>query len=197
MATKLLITISDALQAYTIYVVGPLVGVVVLLAASMRTAQGRRLRDRLLLKVPLVGGILLGSNIFFLTTTLSTLLKGGVPPIEALKLAEQGMGNAMLRGKLAIVVETASGGTKLGEAFGQQRAFPSILAQAIVTGEMRGNLSDALGGIAEYYEDVTDRALSGATELIQPAVILIVAAVVGFVAVAVISGIYSTLGSVG
>ena len=85
----------------------------------------------------------------------------------------------------------------MGEAFGEQAGFPNILAQAVTTGEIRGNVADALASLADYYEDVTDRAVSGATELIQPAVILVVAGVVGFVAVAVISGIYSSLGSVG
>ena len=61
---------------------------------------------------------------------------------------------------------------------------------------MRGNLSDTLAGIAEYYRDRTDRALSGATELIQPAIILLVAGLVGFVAVAVVTGIYSTIGAI-
>ena len=75
--------------------------------------------------------------------------------------------------------------------------FPAILAQAIVTGEIRGGLGDTLSGLAGYYEEVTDRSLSGATELIQPAIILLVSGLVGFVAIAIISGIYSTLGSVG
>ena len=195
-ATQLLITISDALQAYGILFVGPLVGFAVLATVAFRTTPGKRLRDGVLLAIPVVSGILTGSNMFYLTTTLSTLLKAGVPPIEALKLAEEGLSNVVFRERLRQVTEKASGGMRLGRAFEEQGGFTSILGQAIVTGEMQGNIADTLGGLAEYYEDVTERAVSGATELIQPAVILIVAAVVGFVAVAVISGIYSTLGSV-
>lgn len=56
---------------------------------------------------------------------------------------------------------------------------------------------DTLGSLSDYYEDVTDSSLSSATELIQPAVILILAGLVGFVAVAVMTGIYSTLEQVG
>ena len=194
-ATRLLINISDVLQAYIFHILGPVAVLVLLVLLGSRSARVRRLRDRALLSFPVVGGILLASNMFSLTTTLSTLLRSGVPPIEALKSTEEGLGNAVMRERLAEVTRRASEGTKLGDAFAEHQGFPSILAQAVSTGEMRGSLSDSLGGLAEYYEDVTERSVSGATELIQPAVIIGVAAVVGFVAIAVISGIYSTLGS--
>ena len=194
-ATRLLINISDFLQAYILLVLGPVAVLVLLVLLGSRSPRVRRLRDRALLRVPVVGGILLASNMFSLTTTLSTLLRSGVPPIEALKSTEEGLGNAVMRERLAEVTHRASEGTKLGDAFADHQGFPSILAQAVSTGEMRGSLSDSLGGLAEYYEDVTERSVSGLTELIQPAVIIAVAGVVGFVAIAVISGIYSTLGS--
>ncbi len=194
--TRAMITISDVLQSYGTYVLGCLAGLAALVVAAMRTAEGRRLRDSILLRTPRVGRILLASNMFSLTTTLAALLRAGVAPVEALGLAEKGVGNAVLRERLAEVTRHVSEGTKLGAAFDQERGFPSVLSQAIVVGEMRGNLVDALTGLAEYYEDVTDQAVSGATELIQPAIILIIAGIVGFVAVAVVSGIYSTLGAI-
>ena len=195
-ATQLLITVSDALQAYGLFFIVPFMSMIVLFFISLRTETGSRIRDQVLLRVPVVGGVLLGSNMFFMTTTLSTLMNGGVAPIEAMKLAEQGLANAVIRQRLRSVTEIASAGTHLGEAFEQEKGFPPILSLAIVTGEMRGNVADSLANLAEYYEDVTDRSVSGATELIQPAIIVVVAGVVGFVAIAVISGIYSTLGSV-
>ena len=197
LATRLLIMISDALRAYTIFVIGPVVGLVALTVLSSRSAVGRKVRDRMLLTIPGVRGIISGSNMFYLTTTLSTLLRAGMPSVEALRLTQEGLTNAVFREGMDNVTRKASEGTRLGQAFSEEPRFSSIVAQAIVTGEMQGNLSDTLGGLADYYEDLTDRAVSGATEMIQPAVILIVAAVVGFVAVAVISGIYATLGSIG
>ena len=195
-ATNILITVSDALELYALFFIVPVVALAVLASALMRTPTGLRLRDHVLLTVPVVGKILLASNMFFLTTTLSTLLRGGVPPIEAMNLAEQGLSNTVMRDRLKRVTQKASEGTKLGEAFGEDSGFPPILAQAVITGEMRGSLVDTLSGLSDFYEDVTDRTVSGATELIQPAIIILVAGMVGFVAIAVISGIYSTLGSV-
>jgi type II secretory pathway component PulF len=150
-----------------------------------------------LLRVPIVGKVIVANNMFTLTSILSTLLKAGLSPVEALKLTQRGMANAYYRRKLAQVVERTTEGVKLGVAFGEDSGFPPIVSQAIITGEMRGSLADTISGLSEYYEDVTTGAASGITELIQPLIILFVALVVGFVAAAIISGIYSTLGAVG
>ena len=133
---------------------------------------------------------------FALTSILSTLLKAGMSPVEGLRLTQQGMANAYYRRRLGRVIDRATEGTRLGEAFGEESGFPAIVSQAIITGETRGRLDDTMSGLAEYYEDVTKRAAGGITELIQPAIILFVAGMVGFVAVAIISGIYSALGAV-
>ncbi len=194
--TRALIAVSDFLQANMAAVALPVVGTFLLGIVLMRTPWGSRQWDRILLRIPVAGSIAVGGNMFFLATTLVTLLRAGVSPIESLRLAQEGMSNAVLRESLAAVTRDASEGVRLAEAFARQPAFPPIISQAISTGEMRGNLSDTLAGIAEYYRDRTDRALSGATELIQPAIILLVAGLVGFVAVAVVTGIYSTIGAI-
>ena len=194
--TRALIAVSDFLQANMAAVALPVVGTFLLGIVLMRTPWGSRQWDRILLRIPVAGSIAVGGNMFFLATTLVTLLRAGVSPIKSLRLAQEGMSNAVLRESLAAVTRDASEGVRLAEAFARQPAFPPIISQAISTGEMRGNLSDTLAGIAEYYRDRTDRALSGATELIQPAIILLVAGLVGFVAVAVVTGIYSTIGAI-
>ena len=195
--TKLLLSLSDVLSVYAPFIMGLLVALVIAVPVSLKTEAGRHFKDGFLLKIPYIRNVLIGSNMFFLTTTLSTLLRGGIAPIEAMKLSENGLGNVVIRERLARVTQRASEGTRLGEAFEEERGFPPILAQAVVTGELQGSIADNLAGLADYYEDVTERSVSGATELIQPAIILVVATLVGFVAVAVVSGIYSTLGSVG
>ena len=181
---------------YVGYVLLAIIAGVVIVAAAMRTSGGKWVRDSLLLKIPVVGGILMSSNMFLLASTMVTLMKAGVPTIEALRLTEEGLSNVILRRKLAIVRTEATEGVKLGEAVSRQTVFPVLLSQSIAVGEMRGTQIDTLSGLANYYEQQSERSIAGATELIQPAIILLVSAVVGFVAVAVISGIYSSLSAV-
>ncbi len=127
---------------------------------------------------------------------MGTLLDNGVPPTDAIQLAEHSVKNAVILHALERVADDVSRGMRLAEAFQRQPAFPSLLSQAIATGELGGTLRETLDGVADYYEGETEKAVDSATELIQPTIILIVAGLVGFVAVGIISGIYSSLGAV-
>jgi len=195
-ATKLLIDISEFLRSYRLHIAVSALGGTVALMSYLRTRQGARVRDQVLLRVPVVGKVVLQSNLFNLTATFSTLLEAGVPPVEALGLSKESLSNVVLQERLEKVIAETSAGTRLGPAFQVHWPSPPLLSQGIMTGELAGNLPAALQSLAEYYEQETTRAVSGATELIQPAVIVMVGGLVGFVAVAVIAGIYSTIGSV-
>ena len=195
-ATRLLITISDFLQEYILYSLFAIGATVALSLIYMRTPTGTKIRDNTLLRLPMVGNVMMTSNMFMLTSTFVTLLEAGIAPIEALRLTSQGMVNVAIREKLDIATEMAEGGSRLAEAFGQQKIFPTLLSQALAVGEMRGTQVDTLHGLADYFERQTEKAIGLAMEMIQPLVITLVAALVGFVAVAVISGIYSTLNSI-
>ena len=131
-----------------------------------------------------------------MTTNMVTLLEAGVPVIESLRLTEQSTGNTVIKKGLNNVIENASQGVKLGQAFSDEKVFPSLLSQAIAIGELRGSVVDTLRGLSNYYEQQTNRAVSGMTEMVQPVITVVIAVLVGFVAVAVISGIYSTITSI-
>ena len=194
--TRVLIIVSEFSSEYGTSILIGLAVLAVLVFVALRTEIGRAATDTVLLRVPVIGRVIVANNMFALTSILSTLLRSGMSPVEALKLTQRGMANAYYRRRLGRVIDRATEGTRLGEAFEEDGGFPSIVSQAIVTGETRGSLDDTMSGLAEYYEDVTKRAAGGITELIQPAIILFVAGMVGFVAVATISGIYSALGAV-
>lgn len=194
--TQMLISIADFFANYRIHVflgVGGVVGVTWLYA---KTRRGTKMRDSLLLRIPVVGKVIMQSSLFSLTSTFSALLEAGIPTVEALRLSEEGLNNVILRDRLERVIEEATGGARLGAAFRQHWPQPPLLSQGIITGETAGNLPDALHGLTTYYEQESTRAIGAATELIQPAVILFVSLLVGFVATAVISGIYSALNSI-
>ncbi|CAI8024225.1 Type IV pilus assembly protein PilC [Geodia barretti] len=94
--------------------------------------------------------------------------QSGYVPGRGSQADAEGMANAYYRRRLGRVIDRATEGTKLGEAVGEDGGFPSIVSQAIITGETRGRLADTMSGLTEYYEEVTKRAAGGITELIQP-----------------------------
>ncbi len=113
-----------------------------------------------------------------------------------MSLSRQSVSNRVLRDRLDLTIREVNEGARLGAAFRDHWPRPPLLSQAIVTGEASGTLAVALRGLAEYYEQESVKAISSATELIQPGVIILVAGLVGFVAMAVMSGIYSALNSI-
>ena len=194
--TQLLITVSEFVQTYSLKLFVGMGATIMVLAAMVRTRIGAKMRDKLLLKIPIVSEVLIRSNLFSLTATFSRLLDAGIPTVDALALCKESLNNVVLKDRLDNVTKEATSGTRVGPSFRLHWPTPPLLSQAIVTGEVSGSLSDALHGLADYYEQEATKAVSAATELIQPAVIVLVALLVGFVAVAVISGIYSAIGTV-
>ena len=195
-ATQLLVKTSELVQAYKMAIFTILACLIVGGWLISHIPGGRRLIDRYFLTLPVASSVVMQSNLFNLTSTFGTLLRSGIPSMEALRLARESLGNVALRERLDLIIHDVEGGTRLGPAFRKHWPEPRLLSQGIITGEATGDLPAALDNMAEYYEQEATRAVSGATELIQPAVILLVAGMVGFVAVAVVGGVYSALGSV-
>ena len=196
LATRLLVGVSSSVQAFKTVMIIVLASLILGGWLIAQTKGGRRLIDRYLLRLPVAGTVVLQSNLFSLTSTFETLLRSGIPSMEALRLAKESLGNVILRERLDLIIADVEGGTRLGAAFRGHWPNPPLLSQGIITGEATGDLPSALSNMADYYEQEATRTVSGATELIQPAVILIVAGLVGFVAIAVVGGVYSALGSV-
>ncbi|MQG18615.1 MAG: type II secretion system F family protein [SAR202 cluster bacterium] len=194
--TKILIYSSEILSTYSYVFITIIFILISLFLLSTKVQISKMILDKFLLSIPIVSKIILSSNMFFITNTLSTLIKAGVPVIESMKLAEYVLTNSQIRKWLSLVTQKASQGEKLGDAFKAVKGFPTIISDAISISELKGELTETLDGLSSYYEDLTETSVSNTTELIQPIVILGVASVVGFIAVAVIQGIYSTLGAV-
>ena len=194
--TKMLIAIADFTTEYRLHMFLIIGGAVATCVAYFKTRGGSRLRDRLLLKIPVVSGVLVQSNLFNFTAVFATLLQAGIPTTESLRLSSESVNNQILHDRTDRIIQDVTEGGRLGQAFRQHWPNPPLLSQAIVTGEASGSLALSLRGLAEYYEQESVRAISGATEMIQPVVIIIVAGLVGFVATAVMSGIYSALNSI-
>lgn len=193
--TRLLMQGAELMRAYGLYGIGLALALGAGSVALRRTQRGGRVLGRVLMRVPIMGKTLILSNIFTLMSTLGTLLRSGVPMVESLRLVGREASPAIREGVERVVV-VVSAGESLSQAFTVAAVFPPLVAQAMRSGEAAGTMPQIVESLAEYYEKELDRAVGQAVEMIQPVVTLLVAAFVGFVAVAVLSGVYSTLGSI-
>jgi type IV pilus assembly protein PilC len=195
MTTRTLIAITKFTTAYRSHILAAILSMVTLTSLYTRTPIGRRQRDLLLLKLPVIGSINAQSNISRLCYTMSILLRAGLPMAEIMELVVQTMGNVILREALGRVRTEMLQGHGLSEPIRQETVFPTLLAQMVRVGEETGALDSNLETLAIFYEEEADRKISALTAMLEPALMLFVGGLVGFIAVSVIIPIYSLMGA--
>ncbi len=194
--TRFLIGLTKFVGAYGLHMA---VGAVVLgLAAFLYFSRpsGRRVLHLLILRLPLIGKINIEGSVARLCRTMSALLKAGLSLPETILLSKDTLGNEILREALEGVREETLQGRGLSEPLSKVRYFPRMLSHLARVGEETGTLDEHLATVAEFYEKEVDRALKVMTTVIEPAMILVLGLIVGFVAIAVIMPMYDLLGSI-
>ncbi|MBW8189550.1 type II secretion system F family protein [Neiella marina] len=155
-------------------------------AASFGFARAHRnsksLRDKtdaLILKLPVVGGILHQAAVARYTRTLSTTFAAGVPLIDALDSAAGASGNAVYRDAIQAVRSDVSSGIQLNNAMRQTRRFPDMVCQMVMIGEEAGSLDDMLAKVASIYEQQVDDAVDNLSSMLEPLIMVIIGTLVG------------------
>jgi len=193
--TRALIAITKFTTTYRSRILAAAASAVALASLYIRTPIGQRHRDLLLLKIPVIGSINVQSNISRLCHTMSILLKAGLPMTEIMELVVQAMGNVIFREALERVRTEMLQGHGLSRPISQEKVFPSLLAQMVRVGEETGALDSNLETLAFFYEEEADRKISALTGMLEPALMLFVGGLVGFLAVSVIMPMYSLMGA--
>ena len=147
---------------------------------AYRSEKGRLHIDRFLLGLPIVGGILTFSGMTRLGFTLSILLQSGLPLIESLRITASSLGNRALRTKLEESRKQIMEGGNLSVSL-NDIIIPPTVPQIIAVGEETGNLGEVLDELGHYYDDRLQRRISWLSSITEPALIIIVGSIVGFV----------------
>lgn len=193
--TRALIALSDFVQKYGVFILSGLILLIAALMLYIRQPLGRWQFHYLLLHLPILGPVNLRSAISRLVRTMSTLLRAGLPMAEVMDLLLQTTGNDVLRQAVAAVRAQLLAGHGLSQPLSTQRIFPRLVVQMVRVGEETGTLDNNLETLADFYEEEADRAITTMTSLIEPALIILVGLVVGFIAVSVIMPMYSIMGA--
>jgi len=147
----------------------------------LKTAPGRRWRDTVLLKLPVIGDLARKAAISRLTRTLMTLLSSGVPVLEALSIAEQTCGNAVLADAIRDAQASVKEGGVMSEPMQASRQFPPMVVQMVSVGESSGTLDHMLGEIADHYDELVRYGLKRVTTLIEPIFLVLIGGMVAFI----------------
>ena len=188
--TRLLIATSAFIKTYFMLIAVVVCTVFLGIGAWIRTKEGRLLADKFKLKLPLFGNLFLKLEIVRLTRTLGILLVSGIPILRALEIVKGVLQNSFLAGTLATVKDGISKGDNIANAIRKTGLFPPIMFHVIATAQVSGNIEDGLINIADMYEGEVESTVKMLTSLLEPAILVVMGAVVGFIVLAVLLPIF-------
>jgi len=161
----------------------------------LKTKKGKATIDALLLRIPIISPIVKKTNSASMVRTLSSLISSGVPIVRSLEIISGALGNFYFKEAMAEAAEKVRKGEKLSEALKpHQNIYPLIVIQMIEVGEETGETSSILAKLADFFEEEVGRATENLASVIEPVIMLIIGAAVGFFAISMIQPMYSMLG---
>jgi len=184
--TRFLITVSGGLRDYGPGLLVAMVIAVMVYRLGMRRPWLRRRRDTWLLRLPVAGTLLAEIETAHFSRTLGMLLAGGVPVLDAMRIASQSLSLIPVRETVADAAEALREGEGLAEQLSRSGFFPHLAVRLISVGEQSGTLDKMLMRVAENYEAVTTRLLKRLVTLLEPALVLVMAVMVGTIALAIL-----------
>ena len=161
-----------------------------------KTERGKLVIDSLVLKIPIVAPIVRKANSAYTVRTLSSLVSAGVPIVKSLKLVSGSLNNIYYKRAIMDAAEQVKKGSKMSEALEKYKnIYPILVIQMISIGEETGETSNILKKLAEFYEEEVANAAKNLSSVIEPALMIVIGAAVGFFAISMIQPIYSMVGS--
>ena len=182
--TSLLISFTRFVSASAPLILIALVAGAVALSFWRRTPSGRTALDAIMIRVPLVRTLITQYIMAQLTRTLATVLRGGIPLVQALDTTAGVIGNRVIARRLTESRELVTGGVGLADAFERTRLAPDMTVRMIEVGESSGDLPQMLEDVADFYEQEVENRLTVLTTMIEPVLMLTMGIVIAFIVVA-------------
>lgn len=188
--TLILITIGDFLQKFWWLILAIIIFIFFLIRRRAQSPEGSYLFDQFKLKIPLFGELIRKSEIARFCRTLSTLLKNGVPMLGALDTVIPVISNMVIRKEIEKMYDEVRDGVSLSKVIAKSFYFPPLVSNMIAVGEEGGVLESSLMKVAEAYEREVERVVKVITSLIEPALILVMGTMVGFIVISMLLPIF-------
>jgi type IV pilus assembly protein PilC len=193
--TQKVIDLSESLQANWYIYLGVTIAIPFALLMYYRTPNGRQVIDRILIRIPVFGSLIIKSCVARMARTLATLLKAGVQLVEALEITGGIAGNAVLENDLDTARKSIIQGRSFVEPLKKSAMIPLMVSQMISIGEKTGNIDTMLLKIADFYEAEVETAADALTSLIEPLLIVFLGGTVGVLVIAMFLPIFGLAGT--
>lgn len=195
--TRILISMSNGMLKYGWLIIGLIVLGTFLLNRYLQTTEGKQRWHRLQLKAPFIKGIVASSTYANFARTLSTLLTNGVPALQALMIVEKTVNNVIIAAEVRNARDRVTDGTTISGPLAAGKVFPPLMTDMLAIGEQTGDMPSALKHIAHRYENELNRNVKLFTTALEPILIVVVALLVGFIAVSIVMAVFNITSGLG
>lgn len=189
--TMILLGVSNWFLSYWWLIAGVVVVVALLIPGYTRTSEGRHFIDSVKLKVPVIRGLHIKIVIARFARTLGTLLQSGVPILDAIRVSREVVGNEVISERLGMLEEGVRKGKGVSTPLGESGVFPPIVEQMIAVGEEAGRLEGTFLMVAERFEAESRKLIKRIISLLEPAMILFMGLIVGFIVISMLIAVFS------
>jgi len=184
--TKILIAVSGFFQSYWWAVFLAIGGLVVFISQYTKTKNGQRLLGSLAIKLPVIKIVVKNTITARFTRTLGTLISSGVMLIQSMEVVQNVIGNAIISEAFEEVIAEIKKGRGLSQPLASMKYFPPMVMSMIKVGEESGDLDFTLNKCADFYDEEVETSLKMLTDFINPAIIMVLAVLVGFIVLSVL-----------
>lgn len=191
--TKLLIAAGDFMMYKWWLLIVVLCWTIIGLKLAFKSKQVKRVFDRVILKVPLIGDLVTKVAVARFARTLGTLVTSGVPILQALKITRETIGNEVVQNAVDAVHDSVQDGGTIAVPLDESKVFPAMVVNMIDVGEETGALDSMLMKVADIYDAEVEAAVEAMLALMEPAIIIVLGGIIGFIVVALYLPIF-TLG---
>jgi len=192
--TRIIIAISNFLSNYFLLGVIIFVILVIIIIKFLKTRRGKHMLSWLFLRLPLLKGITRKMNCAKFARSFSSLMESGVPVVESLTITSQTVSNVFYSKSLIDAATDVKKGRNIQESLEKyEEIYPILVIQMIGVGEQTGELSDIVNRLADFYEEEVTNITTNLASVIEPILMIIIGAAVGFFAVSMIQPMYSMM----
>jgi type IV pilus assembly protein PilC len=189
--TQFLVNASEALQKSYLTILGYIIGGIIGLKLIFKVELVRAIKDRVVLKLPLFGALTRKIGVARFARTLGTLITSGVPILQSLSIVKETIANRVIANAVGEVHDSIREGETIAGPLEESGAFPPMAVNMIDVGEETGNLDSMLLKVADIYDAEVEAAIEGMLQMLEPALMVGLGGVVGFIVIAMYLPIFT------
>lgn len=195
--TRIVLGISDTIKNYWYIIIAVVSGILFSYKQFVKTKDGKKIKDTIILKMPIIKTNMLKILTSRFTRTLSTLLSSGIPILQALETSANVTNNSILIEGIEEVSDNIKKGESLSVLLNEMDFFPKMMVSMISIGEESGAIEEMLRKSADYYDDELEASLKQLVALIEPVAILVMGLIIGFIVIAMMLPMFDMFKTIG